>query len=368
MSSSYFDFRASEPRPIVILGAGGIVKDAHLPAYARAGYTVHGIYNRTLARAQALAEDFGIKHVWGSLETAVEEAPSGCVFDLALMPEQFEEALTLVPEGSAVLIQKPMGHDLGHAQRIARICHDRHLTAAVNTQLRFAGFVREARAAIERGTLGEVFDMEVRVVVNTPWELFPNVMHHARLEIAQHSVHYLDLVRSFFGTPASVCAVTTRHPTKGLAATRSTILMSYHDALRVTISTNHDHDYGPEEQESFIKWEGTEGAVKARFGLLMDYPKGRGDHYREVFGTGETSAWTDRPNVGTWFPDAFMGSMGALMRYLAGDDPTLSTSVDDVLETMACVEAAYQSNGRCGVDPMSLITQSAPGGAIRSPA
>ena len=30
------------PRPIVICGAGGIVRDAHLPAYAMAGLTVGG--------------------------------------------------------------------------------------------------------------------------------------------------------------------------------------------------------------------------------------------------------------------------------------------------------------------------------------
>lgn len=31
------------PRPIVMIGAGGIVKDAHLPAYRKAGFTVWGL-------------------------------------------------------------------------------------------------------------------------------------------------------------------------------------------------------------------------------------------------------------------------------------------------------------------------------------
>ena len=30
----------ANPKPIVIIGAGGIVRDAHLPAYAKAGLTV----------------------------------------------------------------------------------------------------------------------------------------------------------------------------------------------------------------------------------------------------------------------------------------------------------------------------------------
>ena len=45
----------SAPRPIVILGTGGIVSDAHLPAYRKAGFTVAGLYDLDRARAEALA-------------------------------------------------------------------------------------------------------------------------------------------------------------------------------------------------------------------------------------------------------------------------------------------------------------------------
>ena len=33
----------SRPKPIVIIGAGGIVRDAHLPAYAKASLNVCGV-------------------------------------------------------------------------------------------------------------------------------------------------------------------------------------------------------------------------------------------------------------------------------------------------------------------------------------
>lgn len=41
----------AEPFPILIIGTGGIVRDAHLPAYRIAGFPVWGIYNRTRSRA-----------------------------------------------------------------------------------------------------------------------------------------------------------------------------------------------------------------------------------------------------------------------------------------------------------------------------
>src|SRR6188768_1100792 len=95
------------PRPIVLIGAGGIVRDAHLPAYAKAGFPVVAIYNRTKARAQALAERFGIPVVFDDLAELVAAAPADAVFDIALMPEQYADTLEALPDGAAVLIQKP---------------------------------------------------------------------------------------------------------------------------------------------------------------------------------------------------------------------------------------------------------------------
>lgn len=57
-------------QPIIIIGAGGIVGDAHLPAYKIAGFEVHGIVNRTKERAQKLADTFGILNVYNSVAEA----------------------------------------------------------------------------------------------------------------------------------------------------------------------------------------------------------------------------------------------------------------------------------------------------------
>ena len=46
----------SRPRPIVVVGAGSIVRDAHLPAYRKAGFPVAGIYDRDAARVLYCAE------------------------------------------------------------------------------------------------------------------------------------------------------------------------------------------------------------------------------------------------------------------------------------------------------------------------
>ncbi len=50
------------------------------------------------------------------------------------------------------------------------------------------------------------------------------------------------------------------------------------------------------------------------------------------------------PLEGSWFPDAFVGRMANLQRYAAGEDAELVSSVEDAWNSMALVEAAYQSS------------------------
>lgn len=362
MTESFAEFHPAEaytlepptnPRPIVILGAGGIVKDAHLPAYRKAGYPVFGIYNRTIARAQALADEFGVERVFGSVADAVSAAPADAVFDIALMPEQYLDVLEALPDGAPVLIQKPLGQDLAAGRALLEVCHRKGLVAAVNTQLRFAPYVAVARALLASGGIGELYDLEIRVSVDTPWHQFPHVFGLDRLEINMHSVHYLDLVRSFLGDPTGVSAVTEPHPLKhDIANTRSNIILRYDGRpIRVVVSTNHDHAFGPKYEESFIKWEGTKGAIRAQMGLLLDYPTGGEDRLEYQLLAEKDRGWRPLPFDGSWFPDAFIGSMGALQRFIDGSVSELPTSVDDVFRTMAVVEAAYESQRREGIVP-----------------
>ncbi|MBB5437832.1 putative dehydrogenase [Pedobacter sp. AK017] len=337
-------------QPIIIIGAGGIVADAHLPAYKKAGFAVQGIVNRTKAKAEKLAEAFQIPNVYDSVAEAVAKAPAHTVFDLTIMPEQYLEVLEQLPDGAAVLIQKPMGDDFKQAREILELCRQKKLVAAINFQLRFAPFVSAARYMIDQGMIGELYDMEVRVTIKTPWEIFPHVMVHPRLEILYHSIHYIDMLRSFLGDPETVMAKTLKHPAKTLSSSRSTILMDYGDTMHAVINTNHDHDFGPHNQECFIKWEGTEGSIKANIGLLMDYPHGVPDVFEYCLQEeGKAPEWKELKLEGSWFPEAFIGTMANLMRYKEGSSPVLHTSVEDVIKTMAVVESAYLSSNKGGV-------------------
>ena len=121
---------------------------------------------------------------------------------------------------------------------------------------------------------------------------------------------------------------------------------------RANITTNHGHKFGLDHQESYIKWEGSRGAIKARLGLLMNYPKGEPDALQActLDESGDPSPWRDVPFEGSWYPDAFVGSMASLMRFVEGSTMELPTRVEDALRTMAVVEACYEDSERGGTE------------------
>ncbi|MFK5974000.1 MAG: Gfo/Idh/MocA family oxidoreductase [Flavobacteriaceae bacterium] len=63
-----------KPFPIVDIGAGGIVKDAHLPAYDRVNFKVKGIYDKIRTKAEAFKEEFDhVEKAYASLSELVED-------------------------------------------------------------------------------------------------------------------------------------------------------------------------------------------------------------------------------------------------------------------------------------------------------
>jgi len=337
------------PRPIVSIGAGGIVRDAHLPAYRLAGFPVAGVFDLDRARATKLAADFNVAQVFPSLAEAVARAPAQSVFDVAVPASALAAVLPELPDGAPVLIQKPFGEDLAAARSLLALCERKRLHAAVNFQLRTSPGVVAARRLIAEGAIGELHDLEVRVTVYTPWHLWTFLEGIPRVEILYHSIHYVDLIRSFLGEPAGVLAKTVRHPrAPKLAATRTTMALDYGDAVRATITANHGHNFGGDHQESYVKWEGTHGALKLRLGLLLDYPRGEPDSL-SVCTAGpdaQPGPWQNVPLAGNWFPHAFIGPMASVMRFADGETTELPTRVADATRTMAVVEAAYESSAR----------------------
>lgn len=338
---------------IIIIGAGGIVQAAHLPAYKIAGFFVAGIFDIDFAKASMVAKNFDVAKVYPSLEDAVSDSDSKTVFDIALPAAEILPVLEKLPGGSVILLQKPMGENLQQAHAINNICKQKKFVAGINFQLRYAPFILKAKELIHKGTLGDITDVEIKINTFTPWHLWPFLKGMERVEILYHSIHYIDLVRNLLGNPNKISAKTIRHPgptVKALASVRSLINMDYGEYLWANIITNHCHNYGNRHQQSYIKIEGTKGAIYIKMGLLLNYPQGEPDVF-EYTTLDEKGAqeWQSIAIDGTWFPHAFIGSMAEMIKALNTGNYKPDNSVEDCLQTMAWVEAAYESAAKEGV-------------------
>ena len=336
--------------PIFIIGAGGIVNDAHLPAYSLANFKVAGIFDLQQEKALSLTSEYTIPQTFTSIEEMVRFAGTNCIYDVAVPGSAVLDVLKQLPEDSNVLIQKPMGENLSQAQSILRLCREKNLNAGINFQLRYAPFINEARRMIGNGDIGELVDVVVNVNVFTPWHLWDFLFTAPRVEILYHSIHYLDLVRSFLGNPKGIYAQTVRHPQmKELASVRTSMILNYGEMVRANVFTNHAHDFGLQNQHAYIKLEGTKGAIKMGMGVLMDYPKGVEDTFEYVIREGDNKPqWQTKKIEGTWFPHAFIGSMSQVMRAASGEIDQPDNSVEDCIHTMEWVEAAYQASESSG--------------------
>ena len=68
-----------------------------------------------------------------------------------------------------------------------------------------------------------------------------------------------------------------------------------------------------------MKIEGIKGAIRIQLGLILDYPTGRPDKVEYI--TEDGKGWRELEVKGSWFNEAFIGTMGGLMKKL--EDPAL---------------------------------------------
>ncbi len=342
--------------PIAIVGAGGIVYDAHMPAYLKAGYKVVGIFDIDMERARRVAAQFDIPTVYPSLDDLLS-GPCRIV-DSAVPPgANLDVVARVAAAGKAVLIQKPLAEDLRTAREIVAKVDEAGVVAAVNQQARWMPAAMAAKDLIRRGLLGDVYQVSFLNNVLTPWDLWPWMMARPQFEIMYHAIHYLDMIRSLVGVEPNLVfadgSTLPDYPAEG--ETRTVIHLIFDGQLRATITDNHHNIGGLQDQYATVRVEGTEGTAVAEIGLSKNYPVGTPDSFRYSSRKLEPGTWIAPRLEGTWFPDAFVGTMASVMRGLEGAPGAPETSVQDNLGTLRLVFAAYESmSQRQLIDPGSL--------------
>jgi predicted dehydrogenase len=325
---------------IAIVGAGGIVNYAHLPAYKKAGFKIIGITDRNREQAERTAREHAIPKVYGDLQELLGD-PNVQIVDVAVYPaEQMEIVKQAASAGKHLLCQKPFANDYTKAVRSVEIARAANVKIAVNQQMRWDAGIRCARLLIDDGWLGIPTYATIQVHCKTDWSAWPWIYRGRQLEIMFHSIHYIDSLRYLLGVPAHVFTSGTRAPGEQTEAETKTVsVWEYASGLQVLIDACHST--WQDDAFAIFRLEGTEGVIKGTIGLMYNYPQGRPDTL-EFMSRRNSGHWFSPRLDSMWIPDAFVGPMASLMCAIESNSEP-ETSGRDNLRTLQIVFAEYRS-------------------------
>jgi predicted dehydrogenase len=332
---------------IGVIGAGFIVRDIQLLAYAHAGYRVEAIASKAVDEARAVAALRGIPKTCRTWQELLAD-PRVEVLDIAVPPsaqlEIVREAARYAGRIKGILAQKPLAMNYADATETAAVCARVGIPLAVNQNMRYDQSIRALKTLLRRGYLGEpvLATIEMRAIPH--WQSW--LREYDRLTLLNMSIHHLDSFRFLFGDPESVyCSARTDPRTSfphrdGIAL----YILEYANGMRATAWD--DVWAGPAREggaaDTYIKWrvEGTEGMAQGTIGWPA-YPNAAPSTI-DFTTKHQPYCWFQPRWKEVWFPDAFEGTMGQLLDAITdGSEPAVSGR--DNLRTMALVDACYKS-------------------------
>lgn len=173
------------------IGAWSELEDAELTA----------VYNRTLTKAEKIAEYFKVPRVYDNPEELfLKEKPDfvDIITDVDTHAHFVEMA---VRHGVKYIIcQKPMAPDFETAKRMVKTCHDAGAKLYIHENYRWQAPVRRFKQIVDSGIIGRPFKARVSFLSGFP--VFDNQPFLRELDhfiLTDMGSHVLDVVRYLFG-------------------------------------------------------------------------------------------------------------------------------------------------------------------------
>ncbi len=326
------------------IGAGMIMSECHLAAYQEAGFTVAAIASRTRAKAQQVAERWGIETVHDTPEALIADKTIE-ILDIAYPPDQqpalIRKALTQ-PHIKGILAQKPLALTLDEAIALRDEAAKSGKILSVNQNMRYDQSMRVLKQILDKGEIGTPVMATIEMRAIPHWQAF--LEDYDRLTLSNMSVHHLDVLRFLFGEPETITTLTRTDPRTQFKHKDGITISTLTFPGGVMAVSMEDVWTGPREEgfdsDIYIKWrvEGTDGVAQGTIG----WPDGSPSTLTYASKTTTGGKWVSPKWETMWFPQAFIGVMEQLQYALkSGEPPALN--VADNVKTMALIEAGYKS-------------------------
>ncbi len=326
-----------------ILGTG-FWSQYQIPAwFAVGGARPVAAYNRTVSRAEQVAKQFGIAHVYDDAEEMIRKERDNLDFlDIITAVETHAPLVRLAAKYCLpVICQKPMSTDLASAEEMVAVCREAGVPLYIHENWRWQAPIRALKSALIQGAIGAPFRARIEMVSGFP--VFVNQPFLGQLEqfiLTDVGSHILDVARFLFGEASSLyCQTRTVHPNiKGEDV--ATVLMRMGEGVTVTCNLGYAENYLEREAfpQTFIFIEGERGSLELGPDYWLRVTGSEGTHSRRV--PPPRFAWADPAYEVVH--SSIVPCNANLLAALKGEGQAETTGEDN-LKTVRLVFASYDS-------------------------
>lgn len=305
-----------------------------------AGVECVALYNRTRAKAEALAGEFGMPAVYDDAEELLRRERLDFI-DIITDVGTHERFVNLAAQhGLPVICQKPLAPDLAAARRMVHTCRQSGVPLLVHENWRWQAPIRAFKEILGSGKLGRLVRGRIDYAHSFP--VFDNQPFLKELEkfiLTDIGTHILDVARFLWGEASELYCQTRRMHGDIKGEDVATVMLRMADGLTVTANMSYasrwEFDRFP---ETLIYVEGREGGVSLGLdGVLKVFTGDGAEEYRIQ---PERYAWAD-PAYGL-IHGSIVDCHRNLLGALRGEAPAETTGEDN-LKTLELVFAAYES-------------------------
>ncbi len=253
------------PLRFAIFGAG-FWANYQLPAWLELpGAECVAIYNRTLAKAEKLAERFGITGVYDDPEKLLASEEIDFIDIITDVGTHSEFVHLAGRHKLPVICQKPMATSLAEAEKMVATCRRARVPFFVHENWRWQTPIRQLKRVLNDGAIGKPFRARIDMISGFP--VFKNQPFLRELEqfiIADLGSHTLDTARFLFGEASELYCHTARVHADIKGEDVATIMMRMGRGVTVTCNMAYAENYLERDRfpETYFFVEGDKGSVE----------------------------------------------------------------------------------------------------------
>jgi predicted dehydrogenase len=299
------------------------------------------LYNRTRAKAEALAAEFGIPRAYDDPVALLDQERLDFI-DIITDVDTHSRFVELAAQHALpVICQKPMAPTLAEAERMVAACRDAGAPFFIHENWRWQAPIRQLKRVLDERAIGRPFRARIDMISGFP--VFANQPFLKELEqfiITDLGSHTLDVARLLFGEASSLyCQIRRVHPDiKGEDV--ATIMLKMGDSTSVVCQMAYAGNYLERERfpETLIFIEGERGSIELAPDYWIRVTTAEGTHARRF--PPQRYAWAD-PTYDLVHA-SIVPCNANLLGALRGDAPAETTGADN-LNTVRLVFGAYES-------------------------